>query len=198
MTTVSERDLPIARVYAKAMLALAEEQVQTNTLLAELSELAAYVEHDRELGDFLASPLVDAAAREEVLEKTLRGRASDLLVDALEVINRKGRLGLLRAIAQVYRAEYRELRGLVDARVTTAVPLTEELRGRLLAALARFTGRSPELSERVDPSILGGMVVEVEGKKIDSSLTTSLHDLAAALAQRGLQEIYRGALAFSA
>jgi F-type H+-transporting ATPase subunit delta len=198
MTTVPERDLPVARVYAKAMLALAEEQVQTNTLLAELAELAAWVERDRELADFLASPLVDAAAREEVVEKTLRGRASDLLVDALEVINRKGRLGLLGAIAQVYRAEYRELRGLVDARVTTAVPLSEELRGRLLAALAGFTGRTPELGERVDPSILGGMVVEVEGKKIDSSLTTNLHHLAAALAERGLQEIYRGALAFEA
>jgi F-type H+-transporting ATPase subunit delta len=192
MANVDGRDPGIARVYARAMLEIAAAQGQADDLLAELAELGRAIAGDPELAAFLASPLVGEQARAEVLEKIFRGRASDLLVDALEVINRKGRLGLLPAIVEAYRAEYRELRGLVDARVTTAVPLAPQQRASLEQAIARFTGKQPALIERVDPAILGGLVVEVAGEKVDSSLATRLRDVGAALAQRAALELHRG------
>jgi F-type H+-transporting ATPase subunit delta len=158
------REAGVARVYARAMLDLAAAQGQEDELLAELAALGEAVAGDPELAAFLASPLVSGEARAEVLEKVFRRRASDLLVDALEVINRKGRLGLLPAIVEAFRGEYRELRGLVDVRVTSAVPLSQAQRTSLAAALAKLTGKKPELIERVDPSILGGLVVEVAGE----------------------------------
>jgi F-type H+-transporting ATPase subunit delta len=193
MANVDGRDPGIARVYARAMLDLAAAQGQADDLLAELAELGRAIAGDPDLAAFLASPLVGEQARAEVLEKTFRGRASDLLVDALGVINRKGRLGLLPAIVEAYRGEYRELRGLVDARVTTAVPLAPGQRASLDEAIARFTGKRPELIERVDPAILGGLVVEVAGEKIDTSLATRLQDVGVALAQRAALELHRGA-----
>jgi F-type H+-transporting ATPase subunit delta len=192
MANVDGRDPGIARVYGRAMLELAEAQGEADDLLAELAELGRAIAGDPELAAFLASPLVGEQARAEVLEKIFRGRASDLLVDALEVINHKGRLGLLPAIVEAYRSEYRELRGLVDARVTTAVPLAPEQHASLEEAIARFTGKQPDLIERVDPAILGGLVVEVAGEKIDSSLATRLRDVGAALAQRAALELHRG------
>jgi len=154
------------------------------------------IDGDAELATFLASPLVSSEARAEVLEKVFRRRASDLLVDALEVINHHGRLGLMPAIAAAYRDEYRDLRGLVDVRVTTAVPLSEAQRASLSKAVAKFTGKQPQLIERVDPSILGGLMVEVAGEKIDSSLATRLHDVGTSLAQRAAQELHGGARLF--
>jgi F-type H+-transporting ATPase subunit delta len=186
------RDPGVAKVYAKAMLSLAEAEGQAEELLEELAELGRALDADPELAAFLASPLVGEQARAEVLETIFRGRASDLLVDALEVINHKGRLWLLRAIVDAFRGEYRELRGVVDARVTTAVPLDAAQRSDLLAALARFTGKRPELLERVDPAILGGLVVEVAGEKIDSSLAARLHDVGVALAGRAALELHHG------
>jgi F-type H+-transporting ATPase subunit delta len=193
MANVDFRDLGVARVYARAMLDLAAAQDQADALLEELQQLGQAVAANPELATFLASPLVSGEARAEVLEKVFRRRASDLLVDALEVINRKGRLGLLPAIIEAYRGEYRELRGLVDARVTTAVPLTAAQRTRLTQAVAALTGKQPELIERVDPAILGGLVVEVAGQKIDTSLAMQLRDVGAALAQRAALELHRGA-----
>jgi len=187
------REAGVARVYARAMLDLAAAQKQEDELLAELQALGDAVAGDPELAAFLASPLVSGEARAEVLEKVFRRRASDLLVDALEVINRKGRLGLLPAIVEAYRGEYRKLRGLVDARVTSAVPLSQAQRASLAAALAKLTGKQPELIERVDPSILGGLVVEVAGEKTDSSLSSRLRDVAMHLAQRAALEFHRGA-----
>jgi len=196
MANVDSREAGVAGVYARAMLDLAAAQGQEDDLLAELQELARAVEDDAELATFLASPLVSSEARAEVLERVFRRRASDLLVDSLEVINRKGRLGLLQAIAAAYRDAYRELRGLVDVRVSTAMPLNEAQRAGLSSAVAKLTGKQPRLIERVDPSILGGLVVEVAGEKIDSSLATRLHDVGTALAQRATQELHGGARLF--
>jgi F-type H+-transporting ATPase subunit delta len=187
------REAGVARVYARAMLDLAAAQGQEDELLAELQALGEAVAGDPELAAFLASPLVSGEARAEVLEKVFRRRASDLLVDVLEVINLKGRLGLLPAIVEAFRGEYRELRGLVDVRVTSAVPLSQAQRTSLAAALAKLTGKKPELIERVDPSILGGLVVEVAGEKSDSSLSSRLRDVAMHLAQRAALELHRGA-----
>jgi F-type H+-transporting ATPase subunit delta len=192
MANVDSRETGVARVYARAMLDLAAAQGQEDELLAELQELGRAIENDAELATFLASPLVSSEARAEVLEKVFRRRASDLLVDALEVINHHGRLGLLPAIAAAYRDAYRDLRGLVDVRVTTAVPLSEAQRASLSKAIAKLTGKQPQLIERVDPSILGGLVVEVAGEKTDTSLATRLHDVGTELAERAAQELHGG------
>jgi F-type H+-transporting ATPase subunit delta len=195
MASVDDRNLGLGRLYAKAILDLAERQGGADELLEELTELARYLESHPELVDLFASPLVEEDARAATIEKVFRNRASDLLVDSLQVINRKGRLGSLRAIAEAYRQELRDRRGLVDAVVRTAVPLNEGLRARLTESIARFTGRKPTLIERVDPSLIGGMVVEVAGTKIDTSVASRLKGLGAALERRASEEIHRGTAA---
>lgn len=192
MANVSDRGMVIGRLYGKAILSLAEERGQADELLAEMQELATSLDRNAELEDFLASPLIADEDRARVLEKVLRGRASDLLVDSLQVINRKGRLGLLRDIAAGYRIEYRSLRGIADARVRTAVPLSGAMRDRVRETAARFTGKQVHLIEKVDPAILGGIVIEVDGRKIDGSLASRLRELAQVVGDRASQEIVRG------
>jgi F-type H+-transporting ATPase subunit delta len=184
--------LAIARVYARSMVRLAEERGETDSLLAELAAMTSLVDERPELGEFLASPLVSTEDRRGVLESLLRGRASDLLVDSLQVMNRKGRLELLAAVAEGFRQEVRELRGETDVYVTTAVPLSAALRDRLSQAAGRFTGRRPRLVERVDPALLGGLVLQVGDDKIDTSVARELERLASLLSQRASAEILSG------
>jgi len=191
MANVDDRDLAAGRIYGAAMLDLAEERGEAEALLGELAELVKFLDGQPQFEEFLGSPLVDDEERAAALERILRGRSSDLLLDSLQVINRKGRLGLLRAIAEAYRLEYRDRRGLVDVRVRTAVPLSEPLRVQLTEAVARFTGKTPFLIERVDPKILGGFVIEAAGKKVDTSVATRLRELSGALERRASQEILR-------
>ena len=198
MAGVDDRTLALGRVYAVPMLDLATGQGQADALHEELQELGRLLDGNPRIEEFLGSPMVDGEDRRQVLERLFRGRASDLLVDALQVVNRHGRLGYLRAIAEAYRREYRDRHGLVDARVRTAVPLDEALRGNLKEAIARFTGKQPTLAETVDPALLGGMIVEVEGNKIDGSVASRLRGLSAALERRASEEIHRGAQTYSA
>ena len=195
MASVDDHALGLGRLYAKAILDLAEQQGGADELLEELTELARYLESHPELEDLFASPLVEEDARAATIEKVFRNRASDLLVDSLQVINRKGRLGYLRAIAEAYRQELRDRRGLVDAVVRTAVPLNDGLRARLTESIGRFAGRKATLIEKVDPSLIGGMVVEVAGNKIDTSVASRLKGLGAALERRASEEIHRGTAA---
>lgn len=191
MANVSDQDLSVARLYSRSLLHLAEEQGVGDSLLEELSGLVDYLDRNPEFERFLASPLVDDEDRSALLERAFRGKASDLLVDGLQVVNRKGRLGLLRGIAEGYRIEHRELRGMVEAIVRTAVPLTEPLRARVRETVARHTGKQPVLIEKVDPSLIGGIVIEVGGEKIDGSLARRLRELGENLERRATQEILR-------
>lgn len=190
-------DLGLARTYSRSLLGLAEPQGQADALGEELVELAALLDGNPDFESFLASPLVSEDERRAAVEKAFRGKASDLLVDSLQVINRKGRLGALRAIATSYRDELRELRGQVEAKVKTAIPLTEALRARVTEAVGKFTGKTPVLVESVDPRLLGGMVVEVGGQKIDTSVASRLRELSHALSARASQEIHRGTASYA-
>ncbi len=152
----------------------------------------SYLDSDPAIERFLGSPLVEEGPHAQVIESAFRGKASDLLVDSLQVINRKGRLGSLRAISEGYRAALRDLRGWMDVQVRTAVPLTDALRARLTEALAASTSRKPSLIETVDPAVIGGLVVQIEGRKIDASLASRLHHLSEALHARASREIHSG------
>jgi F-type H+-transporting ATPase subunit delta len=192
MANVDEQDREIGRLYAGAILHVAEEGGQAEELLEELNGLIAYLDGNPELEQFLGSPLIEEGPRAQAIERAFRGKASDLLVDSLLVINRKGRLSALRAVAVAYRKELRNLRGWMDVVVRTAVPLTAALRERLNQVLAASTSRKPTLIEKIDPAVIGGLVIEVEGRKIDASVASRLHDLSEALLARASREIHSG------
>jgi F-type H+-transporting ATPase subunit delta len=189
MASVDDRHFAVARLYAKAMLEVAEEQGAAESLQEELEGLAAYLEGDADFADFLTSPLIDRRRRRDSLERLLRGHASDLLVDSLQVINAKGRLELFPTLVEAYRRELLALRGYVDVHVTTAVGLSDALRQRLRAAADKFTGRKARLVETVDPQILGGLVVRVENEKFDASIARALARLTTALDAHATREI---------
>lgn len=193
MAATDDRTTAVARVYADAMLALAEEGGQADELGEELAALADVYRRDPDFERFVASPLVDAEERQASLERMLRGRASDLLVDSLQVMNRKGRLGLLPAVAQTYRHTLHRRRGRIEVQVASAVDLSEAHREQLRQAIRRRTGHEPVLEVTVDPSLLGGLVVRIGDQKIDASVATQLENLSRTLLTRASREVGSGA-----
>lgn len=190
---VDDRQLAVARVYAESLLALAEEQGVADDVREELDGLIALQERDADLAAFFVSPLVDQGARREAIEASFRSRASEILVDTLQVMNAKGRLGLVPALAVAYHAALDELRGRVDVSVVSAVELSQPLREQLLDTLERVTQREVRLAETVDPEILGGFVVSLGDRKIDYSLAADLRRLDDQLRDRATREIHSAA-----
>ena len=188
----SEQEVAIARIYAKAALGLANKGDEATELLAELQEFIRLLNTEAVFEEYLASPLVGSAGRKTSLENSFRGKMSDLLLDTLQVMNRKGRAGLVRAFAVAYREEIDDLKQVVGVRVRSAQPLTEKLREGLRAAVSSFSGKTAQLQEEIDESLLGGLVLHVGDRKIDTSLVTELGAISARLSDRASREIQGG------
>ncbi len=192
MKRVDEKELEVAGVYARALVGLADEAGEADAVEQELAAAAELLAGRPELAGFLSSPLVDEEARAGVLHRALRGRLSDLVVDALQVMNRKGRLGLVAALAEAYRRVNETRRGEVDVHVTSAVELSDALRRRIAEVAGRFAGGRARLVERVDPELIGGLVLQVGDRKVDASLSRQIHEVRDRLHQRASVELHGG------
>ncbi|MBU0717923.1 MAG: ATP synthase F1 subunit delta [Planctomycetes bacterium] len=190
MANISDKEMAVAKVYGASMLELAEAAGEADSLLAELRDLGNYLARNADFENFLISPMVDTQSRAQALEAILRGRASDLLVDSLQVLNRKERLGVLRAIVECYRLAHEELRGQIDVHVSTAIPLSPALRELLGKVASEYTGKQAVLVETVDEAIIGGMVIHAGDEKFDASVASRLRRLGGAFAERATHEIH--------
>ena len=190
MAKVDDKQIGVARVYSQSILGLAESQGQADDLLTELGEMVVFMERDEDFARFMESPLVDAGERETSLETMFRGQASDLLVDTLQILNRKGRLAILPTIYELYRQAHETLRGRVEVHIKTAVPMTDGLRDRLTETLNKVTGQEADLVEEVDENLLGGIVVRLGDRKYDGSVRYRINTLGQILHERGRQAIH--------
>jgi F-type H+-transporting ATPase subunit delta len=176
----------LARVYAEALMAAAEDAGQVDDVGGELEAVVRGVlDADPGVEAFLASPAVGRQAKTEALGRAFGDRASPLVRNLLGVLNKNGRLGLVRTVAAAYRDLLDQRAGRVRVRVATAVPLTDEQRDRLTNALAARLDKTPVLSATVDPELLGGLVVRVGDQVFDTSVRTRLETLRAQLLEQG-------------
>lgn len=182
----------LARTYAVALFRVAEEQGTAEEVLEQLEELVRLGEDHPGFRKAFLSPLASPDQRAQGIERLLRGHALDVLVDFYQVLNRKGRPTLLPAVAEAYREVLQKARGIVDVPVASAAALDDSDRLRLQQAILARTGFKARLLERVDPDLLGGLVLRIRDAKFDTSLKTKLERLRVALLERGSNEIIRG------
>lgn len=184
-----ERELAVGRLYAAAALDLAERAGASDSVLEELVGIGEMLDRNPSVERAFSSPLVDADVRSELIEATFRGRASDLVVNTLQVMNRKGRLGSIRAFIEAYRLEFEELRGITEVDVVVAEPLSDEQRTRARKTAERWTGGKVRLVEIVDPEILGGMIFKAGDRKLNRSVSRELDIMAGRLLDRASEHI---------
>lgn len=184
--------MALARLYADATRRLAVAQGIEQELLSELDGLLELMDDNPELESMFVSPLVDLDARRQTLERALRGRLSDVLVDALQVMNRKRRLGFLREFVEAYRLEFEEAHGLVEVEVTTPVELSDELKIKVQAVASKLVGARAGLVEKVDESVLGGILIKFGDRKVDTTLARDLSILGDRLMARASEEVLSG------
>lgn len=181
----------LARIWCDAVFKIAARQGVEDAVLEEWRGLVELLDRDPQLEAVLASPLVSIEEKRQLIETGFRGKASDLFVDTLQVLGSKSRLGLLRPVAVAFREAWMASKKQVEVSVTSAVPLSPELRQSLVAAASRFAGRQAQLTEKVDARLLGGLVVRVGDDKFDDSVSRELEQFTAAFAARGSRELAR-------
>jgi F-type H+-transporting ATPase subunit delta len=188
----------VAKVYADALLTVADQRGQAEEVARELRAIVSEVYANRpEVEASLSSPVVKRSAKLPVLEHAFKNNVSDLLFNFLVVLNAKDRLGLVRHVAAAYRNLVDERAKRVRVSVRSAVPLTDAQTEQLKQTIVQATGLEPIIHPKVDENLLGGMIVQVGDRVFDSSVRYQIENIRNQLLARSSYEIQTGRDRFS-
>lgn len=162
--------------YAKAVLSLATDNKVANEVNTDMKQIANALANNKELKEVLLSPVVRSSDKQAVLNAIFVD-ANSATTNLINTLVANKRIALLGDVALKYSELYDALRDTQVAKVTTAVPLTKALEEKVLTKVKELTGKSTELVNTVDESILGGFILRVGDLQYDASISNQLNNL---------------------
>jgi len=176
----------VAERYAAALFDLADERRVLDEVASDLRELRAMLAGSADFARLVRSPILTRGEQGKAIAALAeRAGFSPLVRDFLAVVARNRRLFAVPAMIEAYLAKLAERRGEVTAEVTAARPLSETQLARLSEQLRRSVGRRVSVDARVDPGLIGGMIVKVGSRMVDGSLKSKLQRLQLAMKDIG-------------
>lgn len=170
----------IARNYAETLLTLAQRHGGDETVDAygsAIDEVADLLRREPLIREFLETPRVDAEAKKKAIRASFGGRVPDLFLRFLLVMVEKRRQTLLGEVAREYHRLVDVARGRVRAEIAVPAQPDPELERDIVASLERRYGRTVIPTFRVDPALIGGVVIRAEGEILDGSFRRRVANL---------------------
>jgi len=173
----------IARKYAKALFEASRKQANTERVDADINSLLDLLGEDPAFLGYLLSPEVSTDRKHGFVNDVFKPRVDIMVLGFLRLLVDKARIGSLPAICREYRTLSEEARGVIRVGVETAMPLPKDQGDRLRKELSDLSAESVEviLETKVNPAILGGMIVHYRDQILDRSVRRGLKTLAEAL-----------------
>ncbi len=166
----------IAEVYARSLFEVAQEHDVLDDVHDQLGQFADELSESRDLQVFFFSPYFSSQEKKEGIEKVLEG-ADERFVHFLELLAERHRVPALFRIRRVFDGMWAEEQNLLSVKVTSAVELDQKTTKGIGKRIEEETGRKVELSSRVDPDVLGGLVIQVGNMILDRSVRSRLERL---------------------
>jgi F-type H+-transporting ATPase subunit delta len=172
----------IAQVYARSLFEVALEQGKLDELREQLAQLADALNEHRQLAVFFFSPYFSTKEKQEALTRLLDGASAEL-VNFLELLIEKHRMPVIFRIRYEFERLWDEENRTLPVEITSAIALDEQTTESLGRTIGERTGRNVTLAARVDPDILGGVVIRVGNSILDASIRNRLEQLRRHVAQ---------------
>jgi F-type H+-transporting ATPase subunit delta len=172
----------LAQVYARALFEVAREQGKLDVLRDQLAQFADALEADRQLAIFFFSPYFSTAEKEQGLARVLQG-ADESFMNFLRLLIEKHRMPVLFRIRASYQQLWDEENKVLPVEITSAIELDPATTESLGNTIGERAGRKVTLAARVDPEIIGGIVVRVGNSILDASIRNRLEQLRRHVAQ---------------
>jgi F-type H+-transporting ATPase subunit delta len=172
----------IAKVYARSLFEVAREQGKLDLLREQLAQFVDALNENRELAVFFFSPYFSISERQDALGRVLVG-ADEIFVNFLELLIEKHRMPVSFRIRQAFEQLWEEENRTLPVEITSAIELDKGTTESLARQIGERAGRKVKLATRVDPEILGGLVVRVGNSILDASIRNRLEQLRRQVAQ---------------
>jgi len=166
----------IATVYSRALFEAADDAGRLDLVREQLGQIADALDSSRDLQVFFFSPYFSSEEKRDGLEKTLTG-ADPLLINFLELLIENHRMPVLFRMRRGYDILWEERNKLLPVEVTSAIALGEDAVAEIGERVGAQTGRRVELTSKVDPDIIGGIVLRVGNAILDASIRNRLEQL---------------------
>jgi F-type H+-transporting ATPase subunit delta len=172
--------------YATALFELARDEKSIDAVKADLDRFAAMLADSPELKRLVRSPVFSADVQAKALAAVLdKAGISGMSANFLKVLTSNRRLFAVADVIRAFRALVAKFKGEATADVTVAEALSDKNLDALKTALKSVTGKDVALNVNVDPSIIGGLVVKLGSRMVDSSLRTKLNSIKHAMKEAG-------------
>jgi F-type H+-transporting ATPase subunit delta len=180
-------ELTVASRYAKSLIDLAGEQAAVEPVKTDMEFLLQTLKRNAELNAVLGNPIISQSKKVAILNDVFATRVNKLTLAFFTIMINKGRGELIYGTATEYINQYNVKNNIVKATVVSAAPLSEANRAELVADVQAAIGRTVILNTKVDPSLIGGFVLTVGDRQIDTSIAGDLKKLKKEFTQKVIQ-----------
>lgn len=171
----------IGSAYGGALYSLARDEGLSGSILQELKVLDESFRQEPAFLRLLSSPNLSKQERCGIIDESFRDKVHIYVLNFLKILAEKGYTGQFSACCDAYKDLYNQDNGILPVTAVTAVPLSTAQAEKLTGKLSRITGKQIELVCRVDPSVLGGMRLDYDGKRVDDTVAHRLDTVRALL-----------------
>lgn len=173
----------LAREYGDGLYALTEEENISKEVLEQLITLKNLFREQPDFIRLLGNMSLSKQDRVQIIDQVLRGQVHPYLLNFLKILCERNALNEYEGCLSAFKTLYNQAHGIVEAMVTTAVALDDEQRARMTEKLSAMTGKTVVLNEKVDASLVGGVLLEMNGQRYDNTLKNRLKSIHSAMVQ---------------
>ena len=166
-----------ADIYGSSLYDLAFEEGRTEEIMADLGLIGSLFSEEPEYRKLLSSPALTKEERKALIKEAWEGKVHQYSLNFLQLLVDEDLASEFSECQKSYKALYNREKGILEVRAVSAAPLSPEQKERLGAVIAEKTGKRIELSFSVDPKLIGGMRLEMDGKSFEGSVSHYLEEL---------------------
>jgi F-type H+-transporting ATPase subunit delta len=167
----------VASRYAKSLLELAQETQSLEKTNQDFTLVLQVMEQNKSLESLLKNPIVKSDKKLAIIKQIFKGKISDISMLFLEILIKKRREAYLRDIIQQFIAQYKQIKGITTAVITTAVGIDEKIRKEVIELVKGDSDSRIELVEKVNPALIGGFVLRYGNIQYDTTVAKYLRQL---------------------
>lgn len=171
----------VGTVYAQALYSLAKDENCSEAVLKELSVLNESFENEPKFLRLLSAPNLSKEERCGILDESFLGKVHPYVLNFLKILTEKGYVRRFSDCCKAFRQLYNEDHGILEVFAYTAIALNEDQKQRLSQKLQSVTGKTIDLINRVNPSCLGSVRLDYDGKRVDDTVEHRLNSISALL-----------------
>jgi len=165
------------KVYSNALFQLSTEENILDEVNNTLKQCADIFKNEPEFVKLLSSPIITGKEKISMLQSVFKQSINERVFDFMCLLAEKNRINLFCEIQKDFSAQFNEVNNILEAQVITALPLSNELRAKVLSKIERQTGKNVTIVETIDKSILGGIIIKYNNTIIDGSVKNRFNDL---------------------